>query len=38
MSEMVRAAVMAGPGRLAIGRFLPLPKKAGRRQLIPILE
>lgn len=35
---LLAVVLLAGPGRLAIGRFLPLPKKADHRQLIPILE
>ncbi|HKP12286.1 MAG TPA: DoxX family protein [Blastocatellia bacterium] len=35
---LLAVVLLAGPGRLAIGRFLPLPKKAGGRQLIPALE
>ena len=35
---LLAVVLLAGPGRLAIGRFLPLPKHADRRQLIPILE
>ncbi len=30
--------VIAGPGRIAIGRFLPLPKVRGTDRPIPILE
>jgi putative oxidoreductase len=30
--------LIAGPGRLAIGRFLPLPKAAGTDRPIPVLE
>jgi putative oxidoreductase len=35
---LLAVILLAGPGRLAIGRFLPLPKRAGGRQLIPVLE
>lgn len=30
--------VIAGPGRFAIGRFLPLPKAAGKNRTAPLLE
>ena len=30
--------VIAGPGRFAIGRFLPLPKVAGGRRPVAVLE
>lgn len=35
---LLAVILLAGPGRLALGRFLPLPKRAGGRQLIPVLE
>jgi putative oxidoreductase len=30
--------LIAGPGRLAVGRFLPLPRAAGTDRPIPVLE
>ncbi len=30
--------VIAGPGRFAVGRFLPLPKVAGRERPVTVLE
>ena len=30
--------VIAGPGRFAVGRLLPLPKVAGRKKLAAVLE
>ena len=30
--------VIAGPGRFAVGRFLPLPKVAGRQRPVTVLE
>jgi putative oxidoreductase len=30
--------VIAGPGRFAMGRYLPLPKATGRQRSIPVLE
>ena len=30
--------VIAGPGRFAVGRFLPLPKAAGKQQPLTVLE
>ena len=30
--------VIAGPGRFAVGRFLPLPKVAGKERLVTVLE
>lgn len=30
--------LIAGPGRLAVGRFLPLPKATPANRLVPVLE
>jgi putative oxidoreductase len=30
--------LIAGPGRFAIGRYLPLPKIAGKEQVVTVLE
>lgn len=35
---LLAVILLAGPGRLAIGRFLPLPRRANSRQLVPVLE
>jgi putative oxidoreductase len=35
---LLAVILLAGPGRLAIGRLLPLPKRANSRQLVPVLE
>ncbi len=35
---MAMALVLAGPGRFAVGRFLPLPKVAGTSQPVPVIE
>jgi putative oxidoreductase len=35
---LLAAVLIAGPGRIAIGRLLPLPKARNSDQLIPVLQ
>lgn len=35
---LLAVILLVGPGRLAIGRLLPLPRRANSRQIVPVLE
>jgi putative oxidoreductase len=35
---MLAAVLIAGPGILALGRFLPLPKKRNSHRILPVLQ
>ena len=38
LALLAAAVIAAGPGRLTLARFLPLPKRPGTDQPVPVLE